>query len=98
MPHKKEARVSENIQHSQHDRYEIRVSGHLDEDWTDWFDGLEIRREADCSTRLSGQFVDQASLFSLLRKVRDTGMKLLSVWLIVSTQSTTEAARAKTQL
>lgn len=75
--------MNENIKHSEHDEYEILVGGHLDEDWTDWFDGLSITCEADFTTRLAGPFVDQAALFSLLRKIRDTDLKLLSLRLVV---------------
>ncbi len=59
--------------------YQIRVRGHLDNQWTEWFDGMAIVREANGETRLTGPVVDQAALFGLLKKVRDTGMPLLSV-------------------
>lgn len=58
---------------------EIRVKGHLADRRTDWFDGLTITREADGHTRLTGLVVDQAALHSLLRKVRDLGLPLVSV-------------------
>jgi hypothetical protein len=59
--------------------YEIRIAGHLDEDWTDWFGGLTLTLEADGNTLLSGPVADQAALHGLLRKVRDLGMPLLAV-------------------
>jgi hypothetical protein len=55
--------------------YKIRVKGHLDGRWTDWFDGLEI---TNLENVLSGEIVDQAALHGLLRKVRDLGMPLIS--------------------
>lgn len=58
---------------------EIRIKGHLDDRWADWFDGLTIRREDNGNTLLTGPVVDQAALHSLLRKVRDLGLPLLSV-------------------
>ncbi len=58
---------------------EIRLEGHLDERWTDWFEGLTITREANGETRLTGPVVDQAALHGLLRKVRDLGLPLISV-------------------
>lgn len=58
---------------------EICVKGHLADRWTGWFDGLTITREADGHTRLTGMVVDQAALHSLLRKVRDLGLPLVSV-------------------
>jgi hypothetical protein len=59
--------------------YEIRLKGHLDTRWTEWFDGLTIIREDNGETRLVGSIVDQAALHGLLRKVRDLGLPLLSV-------------------
>jgi len=59
--------------------YEIRVQGHLAEQWTDWFDGLNLHRTADGDTVISGHIPDQAALYRILKKIRDTGMKLVSV-------------------
>ena len=60
-------------------RYEIRLKGHLDDKWADWFEGLTITREDNGETRLTGPVVDQAALHGLLRKVRDLGMPLIAV-------------------
>ena len=60
-------------------RYEIRLQGHLDARWSDWFDGLTLTRESDGTTLLEGPVVDQAALHGLLQKVRDTGLPLVSV-------------------
>jgi hypothetical protein len=65
--------------HDQPWRCEIRLEGHLDERWTDWFEGLTITRNANGETRLTGLVVDQAALHGLLRKVRDLGLPLISV-------------------
>jgi len=65
--------------HNQQPCYEIRLKGHLDSQWTDWFGGLTITLEEDGDTLLTGPVVDQASLHSLLKKVRDLGMLLVSV-------------------
>lgn len=59
--------------------YQIRVRGHLDSQWTDWFEGLSITLEENGDTLLSGPVVDQAALHGLLKKVRDMGMSLVSV-------------------
>ncbi len=59
--------------------YEIRIEGHLDLRWANWFEGLTIIPEQDGNTVLSGLVIDQAALYRLLRKVRDLGMTLLSV-------------------
>ncbi len=59
--------------------YQIRLKGHLGEQWTAWFDDLTITREENGETLLTGPVVDQAALHGLLRKVRDLGMTLISV-------------------
>jgi hypothetical protein len=60
-------------------RYDIRLKGHLDERWAEWFGGLTITLEEDGNTLLTGPLVDQAALHGLLKKVRDFGMPLVSV-------------------
>jgi hypothetical protein len=59
--------------------YEIRIKGHLDARWADWFESLTITLEENGNTLLIGPVIDQAALHRLLRKVRDMGMTLLSV-------------------
>jgi hypothetical protein len=59
--------------------YQIRIKGHLDRRWTDWFGGLTITLEDNGDTLLTGPVADQAALHGLLRKVRDLGMPLLLV-------------------
>lgn len=59
--------------------YQIRIKGHLGEQWTDWFEGLTITLEENNNTLLTGPVVDQAALHGLLKKVRDLGMPLISV-------------------
>ena len=59
--------------------YQIRLQGHLGDQWTDWFAGLTLTLEDNGDTLLTGPVVDQAALYGLLRKVRDLGIPLLSV-------------------
>ena len=59
--------------------YQIRLKGHLNESWNDWFDGLIFNHENDGTTTLTGEIIDQAALHGLLKKVRDLGMPLISV-------------------
>jgi len=58
---------------------QIRIRGHLDGKWSDWFGGLSIIFEENGDTLLTGPIVDQAALHGLIRKVRDLGISLLSV-------------------
>ena len=64
---------------NQHQCYEIRLKGHLDDCWAEWFEGLTITLEENGDTLLTGPVVDQAALHGLLKKVRDLGLSLLSV-------------------
>jgi hypothetical protein len=59
--------------------YQIRVKGHLDARWSDWFDGLSITLETGGDTLLTGPVVDQCALYGLLKKVHDLGLSLISV-------------------
>ena len=57
----------------------IRIAGHLDSCWADWFDGLGMHHLSDGSTELSGWVIDQAALYGLLTRARDLGLTLLTV-------------------
>lgn len=70
--------------------YEIRIKGHLDDQWSDWFGGLTITLEDNGDTLLTGLVVDQAALHGLLKKVRDLGMPLVSVSPVGTSSPTTQ--------
>ena len=59
--------------------YEIRIKGHLGQQWTDWFEGMIITLEEDGNTLLVGPVIDQSALHGILKKMRDLGLPLLSV-------------------
>lgn len=59
--------------------FQIRIRGHLNRQWMDWFEGLVIALEEDGNTLLSGPVVDQSALHGILKKIRNLGMPLLSV-------------------
>jgi hypothetical protein len=59
--------------------YQIRLKGHLGSEWAEWFGGLSITLDTDGTTLLISPAIDQAALHGLLKKVRDLGLRLLSV-------------------
>jgi hypothetical protein len=62
--------------------YQIRIKGHLSDQWTGWFEGMTITLEEDGDTLLTGPVIDQAALFGLLKKVRDLGTPLISIYCV----------------
>ena len=61
------------------DIYQIRVQGHLERNWSAWFDGMTITNQPNGEAVLLGPLVDQAALYGLLFKIRDLGLPLLGV-------------------
>ena len=59
--------------------YQIRVKGHLEPHWSEWFDDLTIIPEANGETLITGPVPDQPALHGLLKKIRDLGLPLLLV-------------------
>lgn len=62
--------------------YEIRVAGHLDNQWSAWFDGLSVAQQPDGTTTIAGVILNQAALHMVLAKVRDLQLDLLEVRLL----------------
>ena len=59
--------------------YEIRMTGHLDGRWSEWFEGMDLSHEVDGTTVIRCQALDQAALHGLLRTLRDLGLPLIAV-------------------
>ena len=51
------------------DFFEIHVKGHLDESWSDWLEGLEVKLLDNGEMILSGHIGDQAALMGILNKL-----------------------------
>ncbi len=60
------------------EHYEIRVEGVLHEGWSTWFEGLRVSADGT-QTVITGQLADQSALHGVLAKIRDLGMRLVSV-------------------
>jgi hypothetical protein len=61
------------------EHYQIRVKGHLDLEWSAWFDGFSITHDADGNTIIAGLVADQSALYALIGKARDLGLMLIAV-------------------
>lgn len=59
--------------------YEIKIKGRLDERWSEWFERLAFTHESGDTTTLSGPLPDQVALHSILLKIRDMNLTLISV-------------------
>ncbi|NCF67842.1 MAG: hypothetical protein GWP61_17900 [Chloroflexi bacterium] len=59
--------------------YQIKIKGELDPVWMEWFEGLTLIHNCEGDTILTGPIVDHTALHSILLKVRDLNLKLVSV-------------------
>ena len=64
---------------NEHTVYHIKIKGHLDTGWQDWFDGLNIALTEDGNTIFSGVILDQAALHGVLKKIRNLGLTIISI-------------------
>ena len=59
--------------------FEIHVKGHLDDSWTDWLEGLEMKLLDNGEMILFGRIRDQAALMGILNKLYGLNLTLCSV-------------------
>ena len=59
--------------------YEIRIKGHLEPGWLDWFDGLQIQNLENGETSLIGPITDRLAVRGVLDKLWNLGLTLLSL-------------------
>jgi len=71
--------MADNRKYDEPGVYQIRVSGVLDDRWSDWFDGFSFDKSSVNETVLTGCVTDQAALHGLISKIRDIGLPLISV-------------------
>lgn len=68
--------------------YQIKVCGVIDQDWSDWFNGLkistEIDRDAGYVTVFTGCVSDQAALRGILNHLWDLNLVVFAVNRVIS--------------
>ena len=57
----------------------IRIKGHLTEQWSGWFGGLNTQNLPGNEVLLSGELPDQAAFFGVLTHIRDLGMRVVTL-------------------
>lgn len=66
--------------------YQIKIKGHLQEKWADWFNGMILEMtnstQDSCHTIILMNVPDQAALRGALNKIWDLNLSLISVKLI----------------
>ncbi len=60
-------------------QYQIKIRQALDSTWDEWFAPLTIQSQLDGTTLLTGDLPDQTALHSVLNKIRNLNLELLSV-------------------
>ena len=58
---------------------ELRVKGHIQPRWSEWFGGLTISHSDLDETVLAGPVQDEAALYGIISRLRDLGLKLVSL-------------------
>ena len=63
--------------------YQIKVSGHLDQSWSAWFNGMAITYDSGSgeapATTLTGPVADQSALRGIVSKIWDLNLVLMSL-------------------
>ena len=62
-----------------YEAYEFRIKGHLSSRVAQWFEGMTISCQPDGTTIIFGPLPDQTALHSVLVRIRNMNLKLISV-------------------
>ncbi len=55
---------------------QIRIRGHLGNEWSDWFGGMELQRSENGEMILGGRVPDQGALIGILSKLNRLNLVL----------------------
>lgn len=67
--------------------YRITIEGHLDQQWSEWFDGVQISLQKNGTTHIIYPHADQAALYGMLKKIYNLGIPLLSIDQVASSEN-----------
>ena len=70
---------------------EICIQGRIDQNWSEWFEGLDISYLEDERAILSGVVNDQTALYTLIARLYRLGLPLVSVTALPIPKDTTDA-------
>ena len=59
--------------------YEIHVKGHLNSQWSEWLEGMQVELLDNGEMILSGTIVDQSALMGILYKLNRLNLTILSL-------------------
>ncbi len=64
----------------QPDMFIIEIIGCIGDDWSEWFNGLQVQcDEKKGISYIHGKVKDQAELYSVLMKIRNLGLSLIRI-------------------
>jgi hypothetical protein len=84
--------MNDRLERNRNQSIEIRIAGHLSDQRSKSFEGLQITHLPDGETLISGEIKDQSQLFGILIRFRDLGIPLLSFKFLEPTNSKTKGA------
>lgn len=75
--------MAQSISLNSQNRYEIKIAGHADDSWREWFGDAQIKvaslNDHIQVTTFTNLVMDQAGLVGLIRRLHGLGIVLLSV-------------------
>jgi hypothetical protein len=60
-------------------RFRIRIAGIVSDHWSGRFPGAHLRYSPEGDSLVSGEAIDEAALFGILRSVETLGVRLISI-------------------
>jgi hypothetical protein len=60
-------------------RFRIRIGGIVSDHWSGRFPGVHLRQSPEGDSLVSGEAIDEAALFGILRSIESLGVRLISI-------------------